>query len=70
MSQRDTKFESDVATNGNAISATIICLFQASHPTPARREQPLRCAGGGTLASTREKNPGAGSSQFEPRVWI
>ena len=37
----------------------------ASHRIPAQRAQPLRSAGGDTLASTREKNPEAGSSQFE-----
>ena len=39
--------------------------FSASHRIPAQRARPLRSAGGDTLASTREKNPEAGSSQFE-----
>ena len=50
--------------NSNVIKS-LRAQFSASHRIPAQRVRPLRSAGGDTLASTREKNPEAGSSQFE-----
>ena len=51
--------------NSNVIKSLRAQFSSASHRIPAQRARPLRSAGGDTLASTREKNPEAGSSQFE-----